>query len=158
MSVSLAVLFVLQASCSICFNMLNIHPNGKISMFACSRDIIKTNCTAVTLTLVASILCLSFPSRSKLNVNKITWPTFLLHCFGDHDSNIPSFFFHGNTFLIYVYRIRHLLRTQQEHRNENLCSSTVTESYSYWRKWKGRLNWIVWSWHINKRRMRHKIC
>ena len=58
LSALLAALFALQTLCSICFNMLNIHPNGIDTMCTCSRDIIKISCTKVTLVLVASTFIL----------------------------------------------------------------------------------------------------
>ena len=57
-SALLAALFALQTLCSICFNMLNIHPNGIDTMCTCSRDIIKISRTKFTLVLVASTFIL----------------------------------------------------------------------------------------------------
>ena len=58
LSALLAALFALQTFCSICFNMLNIRPNGIDPMCTCSRDIIKISRTTVTLILVASTFIL----------------------------------------------------------------------------------------------------
>ena len=58
LSALLAALFVLQTLSSICFNMLNIHPNGIVTMCTCSRDKIKISLTKATLILVASTFTL----------------------------------------------------------------------------------------------------
>ena len=54
LSALLAALFALQTFCSVCFNMLNIHPNGIVKMCTHSDDIIKISSTTVMLILVAS--------------------------------------------------------------------------------------------------------
>ena len=58
LSALLAALSALQTLCSVCFNTLNIHPNGIVTMCTCSRDIIKISRTTVTLILVASTFIL----------------------------------------------------------------------------------------------------
>ena len=62
----LAALFALQTLYSICFNMLNIHPNEIVTMCACSRDIIKINRTTVTLILLTLIIYLCYGKCNKI--------------------------------------------------------------------------------------------
>ena len=66
LSVLLAALFALQTLYSICFNMLNIHPNEIVTMCACSRDIIKINRTTVTLILLTLIIYLCYGKCNKI--------------------------------------------------------------------------------------------
>ena len=60
LSALLAALFALQTLCSTRVNMLNIHPNGIVTMCTCSHDIIKISRTTVTLILVASTFILKW--------------------------------------------------------------------------------------------------
>ena len=52
LSALLAALFALQTLCLICFNMLNIHPNGIVTMCTCSRDVIFLFSIETTITFL----------------------------------------------------------------------------------------------------------